>query len=123
MTVAYWILAALLGVIYLYSGAKKVFQSAEQLRPMMGWVDDVPLWLVRVVGVLEILAIAGLVLPALTGVAPFLAVAAAVGLVLVQIGALVLHLARGEFTEIWLNVALLALAGVTVWVAAAVWIS
>ena len=123
MTAAYWTLTALLGVVYLFSGAKKVFQSTDQLRPMMGWVDDVPLWLVRVVGVLEILAVAGLVLPPLTGVAPVLAVAAAVGLVLLQIGALVLHLTRGEVKEIWLNVALLVLAGVMVWLSATVWIS
>ncbi len=123
MTLAYWVLAALLAVVYLFSGAKKVFQSTDQLRPMMAWVDDVPLWLVRVVGVLELLAVVGLVLPPLTGVAPVLAVAAAVGLVLVQIGALVLHLTRGEVKDIWLNVALLALAGVMVWLAAAVWVN
>ena len=122
MTLAYWILTALLAVVYLFSGAKKVFQSTDQLRPMMGWVDDVPLWLVRLVGVLELLAVAGLVLPPLTGVAPVLAVAAAVGLVLVQIGALVLHLTRGEVKDVWPNVALLALAGVMVWLAAAVWV-
>ncbi|MFE2564452.1 DoxX family protein [Streptomyces mirabilis] len=55
----------------------------------------------------------------MTGIAVWLAVAAAVGLVLVQIGGLALHLSRGEFRDIWLNIVLLALAAVTVWPAIA----
>ncbi|MFD4322552.1 hypothetical protein [Streptomyces sp. NPDC058548] len=53
--------------------------------------------------------------PSLTGIAVWLA--AAVGLVLVQIGSLALHLFRGEFRDIWLDIVLLALAAVTVWLA------
>ena len=47
MIVAYWIVAGLLAVFYLYSGGKKVAQSREQLAPMMGWVDTVPMPAVR----------------------------------------------------------------------------
>jgi uncharacterized ion transporter superfamily protein YfcC len=36
MEIAYWIVAALLAVFYLYAGGKKVAQSREQLQPMMG---------------------------------------------------------------------------------------
>ena len=50
MIVAYWVLASLLAVFYLYSGGKKVLQSRDRLRPMMAWVDDLPLWLVRTIG-------------------------------------------------------------------------
>ncbi len=70
MTVAYWVLAALLGTFYLYAGGKKVAQSKEQLAPMMGWVDRSPMWLVRVIGVVEVAGVAGLILPRATGVAP-----------------------------------------------------
>jgi len=55
MTVAYWIIAGLLALLYLYSGGLKVLRSPDQLRPMMGWVDTVPLRLLRTIGVLEIL--------------------------------------------------------------------
>ena len=54
MTVAYWVLAALLGAFYLFAGGKKLAQSKEQLAPMMGWVDRTPMWLVRVIGVVEV---------------------------------------------------------------------
>jgi hypothetical protein len=110
MDIAYWILAALLAAFYLYAGGKKVVQSRERLQPMMGWVDRVPMPLVRTIGVLELLGAVGLVLPRLTGVAPWLSVAAAVGLALVQVGGIAVHLSRGEARLIGLNIALLVAA-------------
>jgi len=80
MTVAYWIVAGLLAVLYLYSGGLKVLRSPDQLRPMMAWVDAMPLRFVRTIGVLEVLGALGLILPPLTGIAPALALAAAIGL-------------------------------------------
>jgi hypothetical protein len=119
VTIAYWILAALLGVFYLYAGGLKVARSQEQLAPMMGWVDTVPMWLVRLIGAVELLGVAGLILPRLTGVVPGLAVAAAAGFVVLQILASGVHLSRGETKEVTLNLALIAVAGVTVWLATA----
>lgn len=115
MELAYWIVAGLLAAFYVYAGAKKVVQSQEQLQPMMGWVDRVPMPAVRTIGVLEVLGAAGLILPPLTGIAPGLATAAAVGLLLIQVGAIVLHLSRGEARLIGLNIALLVIAAVVVW--------
>jgi DoxX-like family len=117
MVAAYWIVAALLAVFYLYAGGIKVVRSKDRLRPMMGWIDAVPLPLTRAIGVLEVLGALGLVLPPLTGVAPGLALAAAVGLVLVQLGGIALHLSRGEARLIGLNVVLLVLALAAVWLA------
>ncbi|GAA1299824.1 DoxX family protein [Saccharothrix xinjiangensis] len=117
MDIAYWIVAALLALFYLYAGGKKVVQGKEELRPMMGWVDRVPMPLVRTIGVLEVLGAVGLLLPPLTGIAPVLAIAAAVGLALVQVGGVVVHLSRGEVGQIWLNAVLLVTAAVTAWLA------
>uniref|UniRef100_A0AAU3GYT0 DoxX family protein n=1 Tax=Streptomyces sp. NBC_01401 TaxID=2903854 RepID=A0AAU3GYT0_9ACTN len=122
MQVAYWIVAALLALFYVYAGGKKVLQGQERLRPMMGWVDQVPMPLVKAIGTLEVLGALGLVLPPLTGIAVVLAVVAAIGLVLVQVGGLALHLSRGEARVTGLNVALLALAAVAVWLGTAVWL-
>jgi DoxX-like family len=115
MQVAYWIVAAVLALFYLYSGGIKVVRSKDQLRPMMGWIDSVPLRLVRTIGVLEVLGALGLVLPPLTGVAAGLALVAATGLVLIQVGGISLHLRRGEARLIGLNIVLLALAGAAIW--------
>ncbi len=115
MELAYWIVAGLLALFYLYAGGKKVAQSREKLQPMMGWVDTVPMPAVRTIGVLEILGAAGLLLPPLTGIAPWLAVAAAVGLALIQVGGIALHLSRGEARLIGLNIGLLVTAAVAAW--------
>lgn len=115
MEIAYWVVAGLLALFYAYGGGTKVVRSQEQLRPMMGWVDTIPMPLVRTIGVLEVLGAIGLILPPLTGIAPWLAVAAAIGLVLVQIGGIYVHVSRGEIKVLGLNVVLLVLAAVAAW--------
>lgn len=110
MNAVYWITASLLALFYLYSGGVKVLRTKDQLRPMMAWIDTIPLAVVRAIGGLEIAGALGLILPPLLHVAPGLAVAAALGLVLIQIGAIVLHARRGEGRTIGLNVALLIAA-------------
>lgn len=117
MTVAYWILAGLTAAFYLYSGVLKAVRSAEQLRPMMGWVDSVPMTFVRTIGVLEILGAIGLILPPLTGIAPWLAFAAAIAFFLLQIGATTLHLRRGESSVVGLNLVLLVAGALLIWLA------
>ncbi len=114
MNIAYWIAAGLLALFYFYAGALKVIRSRDQLRPMMAWVDRIPLPVVRALGTVEILGATGLLLPPLTGIAPWLAPVAAIGFVLLQIGATAVHL-TGEDRRIALNVGLLATAAATVW--------
>ena len=113
--ISYWIVAALLAAFYLYAGGKKVAQSQDQLRPMMGWVDTVPMPLVRLIGVLEVLGAVGLILPPLSGIASWVAIGAAIGLVLIQVGGIAVHVSRGEARLIWLNVVLLATAAALIW--------
>ncbi|WP_030689899.1 DoxX family protein [Streptomyces globisporus] len=116
MNIAYWIVAGLLALFYFYAGALKVIRSRDQLRPMMSWVDPVPLPALRTLGAVEILGATGLILPPLTGIAPSLAPAAAIGFVLLQTGAIAVHL-RGEDRRIALNAGLVVTAAVTVWLA------
>ena len=120
MVVAYWVLAGLLGMFFVYSGGIKVIRTLEALRPMMAWVGSVPPVLVRTIGVLEVLGALGLVLPPLVRVVPGLALAAAVGLLVVQLGGIVLHLRRGEARVIGLNVVLVALLSATAWLSSTV---
>ncbi|MFH8370403.1 DoxX family protein [Streptomyces sp. NPDC018031] len=102
-----------LALFYLYAGTLKVFRSRDQLRPMMAWVDHMPLPALRALGTVEILGATGLILPPLTGVAPPLAPAAAIGFVLLQMGAIVVHL-MGDDRRIALNAGLAVTAAVTI---------
>ena len=117
MEIAYWIVAGLLAAFYLYAGGKKLAQSQEQLAPMMGWVDTIPMGAVRLIGAVEVLGAAGLVLPPLTGIGPWLALVAALGFLVLQVLATGLHLSRGEARLTGLNVVLIVWAAATVWLA------
>jgi hypothetical protein len=116
MHVAYWIVAGILALFYLYGGGIKLIQTREQLLPMMAWVDTTPMPAVRSIGAVEVAGAIGLILPPLTGIAPRLALAAAIGFVLLQIGATRVHLSRGD-RKIGLNIALILVAAATVWLA------
>ena len=74
---------------------------------------------VRAIGVVEILAAVGLVLPPATGIAPVLAMVAAIGLAVLQVLAAAFHVSRGEASQIGLNVGLVVLSAVAAWLATA----
>lgn len=116
MRIAFWVCAGVLALFYVYGGGIKLVRSREQLLPMMQWVQDTPMRAVRAIGAVEVLGAIGLILPPLTGIAPGLAVAAAVGFVLLQILATRVHLRRGD-RRIGLNLGLILLAAVTAWLA------
>nr|WP_157168208.1 DoxX family protein [Streptomyces typhae] len=102
----------MLALFYLYGGGLKLARSQEELRPMMAWVDSTPMPAVRAIGAVEVLGAAGLLLPPLTGIAPVLALAAAIGFVVLQIGAISVHVRQGD-RQVAMNVVLLLAAAVT----------
>ena len=65
---------------------------------------------IKLIGGVEVAGALGLILPWLTGIAPILTPAAAVGLVLLQVGAAVFHGRRAEYKQLPVNAVFLALA-------------
>lgn len=114
MNVFLWIVAGVLALLFLFAGITKLLRPKEQLAEQMGWVEDFSPGMVKLIGALEVLAAIGLVVPALVGVAPVLAPLAALGLVLVMVGAIVTHVRRKETPMVVVNLVLLALAGIVV---------
>ena len=117
MNIALWIITGLLAFLFLASGAIKLIVSKERLAatPGGGWVEDFSAGAVKAIGALEVLAAVGLILPAVTDIVPILVPLAAVGLVLVMVGAMVTHLRRHEAKSALANLAYLALAAFVVW--------
>ena len=117
MDLALWIAAGLLAAIFLAGGAGKLIVSKERIAATAfgGWVEDFSAGSIRAIGVLEILAAVGLVVPAALDIAPVLVPLAAVGLVLLMAGAVILHLRRREFKVILANMGYLGLAGFVTW--------
>jgi hypothetical protein len=99
MNIALWIIAGLLTAVYLVSGLGKLFIRREKMAGMADaarWVLDVKPGTLKTIGALEILGAAGLILPALLGIAPILVPLAATGLTLIMTGAMIMRIRRGE---------------------------
>ena len=109
MNIALWVLQILLALAFGMAGAMKVTQPIDKLEGRMGWVKDFGSRGVRLIGALEILGAIGLLLPAVTGILPWLTPLAAVCLALTMIGAMTVHGRRGEYSQIGINVLLLVL--------------
>jgi uncharacterized membrane protein YphA (DoxX/SURF4 family) len=116
MDVALWIVAGLLALAFLASGAMKLIQPKEKLLASgMPALEDFGAGSIKAIGALEVLAAVGLILPAAFGIAPVLVPLAAVGLVLLMVGATITHLRRHEVQAIVVPLALLAMAALVAW--------
>jgi len=115
MNVVLWILQWLLAVAFAIAGVLKSTQPKEKLAPRLPWVEDFSPATVRFIGVVEFLGALGLVLPALTGIAPVLTPLAATGIAVIMVLATVVHARRKEPSGIATNVVLLVLAAIVAW--------
>ena len=88
-----WVLQALLAVVFFAHGLFLLFPPAEMLEMLNATMSPAfRLFL----GVAEVLAAIGLIVPGLTRTLPWLVSAAAAGLMVIMIGAIILHVTRGE---------------------------
>lgn len=115
MNVILWVLQAALAAVFGLAGVMHVTQPKEKLRPMLPWVEDFSPGQLRLIGVVELLGALGLILPAVTGIAPVLTPLAATGLAITMLGAAATHVRRREPSAVAVNVALLAIAAVIAW--------
>ena len=115
MDIGLWVVQGLLAVVFLMVGMAKLTKSKEELAERMDWVEDFSLGTFRFIGGVEVLAAIGLILPGLFGIAPILVPIAASGLVVTQIGAVIVHARRSEPKMIIGNVVLIALALFVAW--------
>jgi uncharacterized membrane protein YphA (DoxX/SURF4 family) len=99
MNTALWIVQGLLAVGFLFFGGMKLFAyekykkvSEERSPGHPGPSKE----LMMFIGISEVAGAFGLILPAATGIAPFLTTLAAVGLAIIMILAVIFHLRRKE---------------------------
>jgi uncharacterized membrane protein YphA (DoxX/SURF4 family) len=116
MNLALWIVAIVLAVVFTGSGLMKELVPKDKLVTAgQGWAQDYSQSSIRLIGLAEILGAIGLVLPAVVHIAPILVPLAAVGLVLVMVGAAVVHARRNEPMNVGVNLVLIALAIFVAW--------
>lgn len=110
-----WVIQIVLALVFAATGTMKLARSNGQLaaNPHMGWVHSVPEYRIKLPGVAEVLGAIGLIVPAATGIAPFLTRAAAACLATLMGGAVATHTARGESPAVATVIALVTIVVAT----------
>jgi uncharacterized membrane protein YphA (DoxX/SURF4 family) len=109
MNAILWIVQIVLGLAFVVAGYNHAFRF-EQIKSRMKWVNNVPRGLRIFIGICEILGGIGVILPALTGILPWLTPLAAAGLAIIMLLAAGFHLIRREYPNIVFNLVLFAMA-------------
>jgi uncharacterized membrane protein YphA (DoxX/SURF4 family) len=91
VNIALWIVQVLLGGLFIFAGGFKLTLPTEELVQASG----MPGWFILFISVVELLGGIGLLVPALTGIKPWLTPLAAAGLAVIMIGATVVSLPQG----------------------------
>lgn len=101
MNLLLWIVTGLLAAGFTIASCTKTFLPREKLAAAPGgaWVMDFSARSLRLIAAVEILGVAGLILPAALDIAPVLVPLAAVGLGFVMVGAISMRLRRHERTK------------------------
>jgi uncharacterized membrane protein YphA (DoxX/SURF4 family) len=109
MNTGLWMVQVLLAFAFLYSGVRKTLLY-EQNRAGSTFMQVTPKQTVMIVGVLEVLGGIGVILPAVTGILPWLSPVAAIGLLLTMLGAMVFNVQHKRVGEMVANIIILILA-------------
>lgn len=109
MNIVLWIVAGLVAAAFLGAGSLKLAQGKKVEEKGMAWARHFSDAGVRGIGLAEVLGALGLILPAVTGIATWLVPAAAIGLVVTMIGAVVVHLKDKEGPQAFVAPAVLGL--------------
>src|ERR1700745_3963133 len=112
LRIALWSAQIALAIVFALAGWMKVSAPAAALIKMM---PGLPLGFLRFIGIAELAGAIGVILPALTRIAPILTPLAASGVVVVMVSAGLFHLVHGQFAELAVVVVLGLVAFFVAW--------
>jgi len=92
-----WFAQLILAALFLLHGLMLLALPTPMRRQMASLPGGPPFF--RFIGLAELLAAAGLTLPTWTGIMPWLTPVAAAGLLVIMVGAAVLHLRRAAYPQ------------------------
>ena len=113
--IALWASQILLAAAFGLVGFMKTTMPIAELAHMFVWPGQVPEALVRFIGLAELSGAVGLVLPALTRIAPVLTPVAALSLIVLLACASVYDVAHGVFHSLGLIVVFVLMAAFIAW--------
>lgn len=91
-----WVLQVLLAAAFLAHGWMFLFPSVDMAALMNAFIPPAFRYFI---GVAEVLAAIGLTLPGVVRIAPWLVPLSAAGLMIVMVGAVIVHASRGEVSS------------------------
>jgi putative oxidoreductase len=110
-----WVAQIILGGMFIIAGIMKSSQPIIDLSQTVPWAADVPVALVRFIGLSELLGGIGLILPSLLKIKPILTPVAAIGILIIMVFALLYHISKGETDVIGINIVLGMIAAFIAW--------
>ena len=111
MNTTLWIIQGILAVMFATAGIMKSIRPMDKLvKSGLNWVERMPLFTVRFIGLSEFLGAIGLILPMAVNIYPVLTAISACGLALIMLLAIFHHAKYKEHKSIVFNIVLLAFA-------------
>lgn len=110
MNIVLWVLQIVFALFFGFNGITHL-NVPPDLPERIAWMYDLPPGLHYFSGTVELLAALGLVLPSLTRIQTRLTPLAALGLVIVMVGAAVWHFPRNEIANLTTNLVIAGLLG------------
>ena len=107
MNVVLWVLQVLLAAAFFAHGMLFLNPPADMVEQMNA---SLPRWFQIFLGVAEVAAAVGLVLPRIARVMPWLVAWAAAGIMIVMVSATIWHIVRAEYSSAAITLVLLAMA-------------
>jgi hypothetical protein len=105
-----WLSQLLLTAVYLPAGLMKLLAPVNTVATQIPWSAEVPEQFLRTIGVIDIAAGLGILLPALLRLYPRLTLVAAAGSMLLQLCAMAFHSYRAEWMVLPMNLSILGLS-------------
>jgi hypothetical protein len=112
---ASWIAQDLLAFFFTVTASLKLVLDADRLVEIMAWTETLPIAVVRSFGAIELLGAIAVAAPAVTRAPQRIVGWAATGFLTLMACAMVIHVARGEYRMVVLNVAVGLLAAFVAW--------
>jgi len=107
MNILLWVLQALLAAAFFAHGMLFLNPPAELVDQMNA---SLPRWFQLFLGVAEVCAAIGLILPGATRILPWLVPSASAGIMIVMVSATIWHVLRGEISSAVITLVLLVMA-------------
>lgn len=99
MNVILWLAQGYLAFVFFRIGLRKITWPIVTLQKRVAWVEDYSSRFVRAIGIVEVTASLGLILPGLVHVLPVITPITALGLCVLMILGARLHIRRKEYVD------------------------